>query len=342
MKKRQTLWRLRNQRQFLRGRLEHLRLQLEHLGPHDPKIEALIKQVTRLADQNAKDLYKMLDSIAKELYKDLWTVLNDKERFILANTDVFSQNRGIPEASLRRISEGEYLMLVDVNLFRYIFSLTKCILPILKGSGSYYFVDIKLNGLRKSLKAACEVGRYYGVLWQYLALGGTLDGRIQDYSDQDAPASGSFDHHLLAQTVANLEQFIIAHEIAHVLLGNTGQLSKRDEEFEADALALELVLRTTGKHRFLNMPEAAPWRMEGALMLLSFLEFLEKCAKIQLDGSDDQHPSASERIENLAQRRSMDLMFSNDIVRLGLPADTHAFSITPAVRRFLAEAAEFL
>ncbi|WP_411726088.1 hypothetical protein [Methyloglobulus sp.] len=269
-------------------------------------------------------------------------MLSDKERVILANTDVFSQTRGIPEASVQRNSEGGYLILVDVHLFRFIFSLTKCILPVLKGSGSSCFVDIKLNGLRKSVKAACEVGRFYGVLWQYLAMGGTFDGMIQEHSIQDTPAFGSFDHHLLAQTVANLEQFIIAHEIAHVLLGNTGQLSKRDEEFEADALALELVLRTTGKHRFLNMPEAAPWRMEGALMLLSFLEFLEKCAKIQLDGSDDQHPSASERIENLAQRRSMDLMFRIDIVRLGLPTDTHAFSITPAVRRFLAEAAEFL
>jgi hypothetical protein len=368
-KKNSDLWRLRNQNEFLRKELKRLRRHSEYYPQKEKDIiEALIKKAARSADSYSKELYKGFDRAAKALYEDLRSVLNDKEISILANTDVYSQHSGRAEALVRPRPPGEkQLIFIDVFLFHFIFSLTKCILPVLKASGPSYFLDLKLSiALRKSMNVAGEVGRYFGNLWQYLALGGmggTFDGSIQYYSIQDTLALGSCDFHLLFVTVAQLEQFVIAHEIAHVLLGHTGKLravhcchlglltgttdedhfehvSIRDGEFEADSLALELVLRTTGKRRFLDMPEAAPWRFEGALMLLSYLEFLEKCtAAIQLRGAD-QHPPASERIENLTQRRSLDLMFSNDIVRLGLPTNTPAFSIIPAVRKFLTDAAE--
>jgi hypothetical protein len=332
----------------------------------DGSEDAFIKDSIRIADTKfraySNSLYRRSDNlIIGPLVFDLMKSLRDYEKEQLADTYFLSQQSGFPLSSIRPAPEGGCVMLMDIELFRYIYSLTKTLSPLLRDPLLVEDLDLRsIRLVRKCAKLAARIGGYFIAVWRVILLNEKIKDDLPSYRILRHPAS--FDGHLVSLTVANLEQFVIAHEIAHVLLGHIRPKNKlscyylgnvieivggdpilgvgrRYEEFRADEMALDLVLRTTKQRRFMNMPEEPPFRMEGALMLFAYLEFLERCASIAGMRSNSDHPSWSERIDNLQKYKSMDLVWRKDIMRFGLPVETRTgFFTLSSIRSVLSDA----
>jgi hypothetical protein len=218
------------------------------------------------------------------------TTLTDSERKQLGDTYVVSQHSGFPISNVRSAQENGHVVLMDVDLFRYIYGLTKTLLPLLLDPLLVDDLDFRsIRLVRERARAAARIAESLIKFWR-LVFFGEKTKRFRFHKIFDHPKTGSFEEHLLMMTVANLEQFVIAHEVAHILLGHTGPtgerpcsylgnvlgiggaaipgVSRRDEEFRADELALDLVLRTTTKQRrFMNMESSKnPGGFDGFVM----------------------------------------------------------------------------
>jgi hypothetical protein len=356
--------RLRKRSESLSRLLQETKQRLKPLVSAYPELKTALTRCIRANNVFHQEWYKTGDRLMSFLFTDLKCVLTEDEKRLLKNTVITSEMSLRPTASTNRIKRGRHVVMIDLYLCRYIFSLTKSLLPVFEGPTADELLDLEtLIQLRKCSRLAAEIGRYYILLWRFISFTGQLP-TPQDYEIVTTPTFGSFGHHLIAITLANLEQFAIAHELSHVLLGHTDELreihscnlhniieivtdtksvrsSIRDEEFRADEKALDIITRTMGRERIFGMSESAPFRMEGALLLLAYLEFLEKCAGHRCSGGPNEHPSAEERIENLKAYRPMEMTWAQDIMKFRLPLETRAgFLVLDRIRQLLDDAAK--
>ena len=273
----------------------------------DPEIQAKVDAV--LAQARAAGMHRLLEQIrdaSSRNTNDLLAVMNAAlvDRFAKAGLQltqpvfagVFPTNTFNAHAVMR---PNTYLILVDTGMVEILGAMTTIL------------ASLDLGTARTEAKRAAVLLRQY-----------CDDRQLPTYAQLNATPLGGDRLMLMTHAASAAEEFVLAHEYAHIIRGDVGHLffsdpgnrpkrdSLSDSETEADLWAADAVMRVA------SSDEERIIRCTGPLVFLATAGLIEAYME-QKKGQPrfDTHPPASNRIVQL--RYSLAKAGLNEAAQLG-------------------------